>query len=153
MLPGYAKIAPRQSSDANRLGLAPAGRGATIRAMSDESHAAVPLAIETVVSRLGELEIVFGPQAKNVIGAVRAKLLAATAARDAGDQEGAVRQIGEAMDRLAALADGLDTAEALLMRAVAAQFRAALLRRNTAEARQTADVMFEQSGARWKKRE
>jgi hypothetical protein len=121
--------------------------------MSDDSHAAVPLAIETVVSRLGELEVVFGPRARDVIGAVRATLVSAMAARDRGDQAGAIRQIGAAMDRLASLADGLDTAEALLMRTVAAQFRAALTRRDTTEARQSADLMFEQSGARWKKRD
>src|SRR6185369_8854470 len=111
-------------------------------------HAAIPLAIDTVVSRLGELEIVFGPQAKDVIAAVRATLLEALAAKQQGDAPASIAKIGQAMDRLASLAGHLDPAEAVLMRTVAEQFRAALLRRNTAEARQTADVMFERSGAK-----
>jgi len=40
----------------------------------------------------------------------------------------------------------------VLMRTVAEQFRSALLRRDPAGARESADVMFERSGAAWKKR-
>jgi hypothetical protein len=115
----------------------------------DDSHAAVPLAIGAVVSRLGELETVFGPAAKPTLDAVRTALIEAMAARDRGDGEAATRNIGEAMDRLASLADSLDPAEAMLMRVLADQFRAALVRRDTAEAQRTADVMFDRSGSRW----
>jgi hypothetical protein len=115
----------------------------------DPSPAAVPLAIDAVVSRLSELDTVFGPQARPTLEAVRASLLEAMAARDRGDGAAAVARIGEAMDRLASLADGLEEAEAMLMRVLAEQFRSALLRRDTAGARRTADVMFERSGARW----
>lgn len=121
--------------------------------MADEEHAAVPLAIDTVVSRLGELEVVFGPQAKGTIDAVRANLLEAIGARDRGDGHASIAKIGQAMDRLAGLADRLDPAEAVLMRTVAEQFRAALLRHDTAHARESADVMFQRSGAAWKKPE
>ena len=120
--------------------------------MADDAHSPIPTAIDTVVSRLSELEVVFGPKAKPVIGAVRTGLIEALAARDRGDGETAVARIGQAMDRLAGLANDLDPAEGMLMRVVAEQFRAALLRRDTAEARQTADVMFERSGAKWKKK-
>jgi hypothetical protein len=118
--------------------------------MADD-HASIPLAIDTVVSRLSELEIVFGPQAKGVINAVRTTLLEALAARQRGDAPASITKIGQAMDRLAGLAEHLDPAEGVLMRTVAEQFRAALLRYDTAEARQTADVMFERSGAAYKK--
>jgi hypothetical protein len=121
--------------------------------MAEDDHRAVPLAIDTVVTRLGELEAVFGPQSAGTLAAVRQGLIEAMAARDRGDGASVVARIGEAMDRLVALADGLEPAEAVLMRAVAEQFRTALLRRDTAEARQTADVMFERSGARWVKKD
>lgn len=122
------------------------------RRMGQDDHAPIPLAIDAVVSRLGELEVVFGPQAQPVIQAVRATLLEAMAARERGDGATSIARIGQAMDRLAGLAAHMDPAEAVLMRTVAEQFRAALLRQDTAQARQTADVMFERSGAAWKKR-
>jgi hypothetical protein len=115
----------------------------------DDSHAAVPLAIGAVVARLGELEAVFGPSAKETLEAVRASLIAAMAARDRGDAEAATKCIGEGMNRLAGLADQLDPTEAVLMRVLAEQFRAALVRRDTSAAQRTADVMFERSGSRW----
>ena len=51
------------------------------------------------------------------------------------------------MDRLAALADRLDPAEAMLMRALAQTFRAALLRGDEAAVKQSTAAMFEKSGA------
>ena len=120
--------------------------------MADDEHAPIPLAIQTVVTRLGELEVVFGPSAKRVLDAVRTSLLEGLAARDRGDDAGALSKIGQAMDRLAALADELDPHEGVLMRTIAEQFRAALLRHDTTGARQTADVMFARSGAAWKKK-
>jgi hypothetical protein len=64
-----------------------------------------------------------------------------------------VEQISAAMQRLAGFADRLDPAEATLMRALVQTFRAALLRGNDADAKQTAAVMFEKSGARERKKE
>ncbi len=104
--------------------------------------------IEAVVSRLGELEVVLGPGVRPVLESVRQLLLEALAARDRGDGAAATRAVGDAMDRLAALADGLDPAEAGLMRVLTQTFRQALLRRDPAEARRHADVMLQRSGAR-----
>ena len=116
--------------------------------MSDEHQPAIPLAIEQVVTRLSELEIVFGEPATPVIATVRTRLLEAMAARDRGDQHAALLLIGQAMDHLAALADRLDPAEALLMRALAERFRTALAQGDQATAKESAAVMFTKSGAR-----
>jgi hypothetical protein len=106
----------------------------------------VPAAIESVVARLGDLETVLGPAVGPVVAAVRTGLIAAMAARDRGDMPAAIGQIGEAMDRLSALADGLDPGEATLMRALARNFRAALLRGDAMQAKQSAATMLERSG-------
>ena len=121
--------------------------------MSHKHEEAIPVALESVVTRLGDLEVVLGAQAGPVVAAVRSMLIAAMAARDRGDMPAAVAQIGHAMDRLAALADGLDPAEASLMRALAENFRAALLRGDDARAKQSAALMFEKSGATPRKKE
>lgn len=120
--------------------------------MSHKHEDQIPLALESVVARLGELEIVLGAHAAPVVVAVRAQLTAAMAARDRGDVLGAVAQIGQAMDKLAALADQLDPSEATLMRALAQNFRAALLRGDDAQAKESAAVMFERSGATARKK-
>jgi len=107
----------------------------------------VPVALEAVVAGLEELETVLGKEIAPAIGAIRGLLIAAMAARDRGDAPGAVTHIGQAMDRLSTLADKLDPAEAVLMRALADRFRSALLRGDTAHAKQSAAVMFEKTGA------
>lgn len=112
-----------------------------------KSTAAIPQAIAAVVDRLQELEIVIGPQAAPVVAAVRATLIGAMAARDRGDASTALVDIGNAMDRLAALADELDPQDAELMRLLAVSFRNALLRGDTSRAKQDAAVMFARSGA------
>lgn len=112
----------------------------------------VPIALDTVISGLSELEAVLGSQAAPVLGGIRATLIAAMAARDRGDVPGAIREIGKAMDRLTALADQLDPAEAVLMRALAQRFRIALLRGDDAQAKQDAAVMFQKSGAAERKK-
>ncbi|HVO24687.1 MAG TPA: hypothetical protein VMW56_13765 [Candidatus Margulisiibacteriota bacterium] len=114
--------------------------------MTHKHEEAVPTAIESVVARLGDLEAVLGPAAAPVVDAVRTGLIAAMAARDRGDMPAAIAQIGAAMDRLSALADGLDPGEATLMRALAHNFRAALLRGDAAQAQQSATTMLERSG-------
>ncbi|MBI3783344.1 MAG: hypothetical protein HY270_08075 [Deltaproteobacteria bacterium] len=112
------------------------------------SHAeAVPVALESVIGRLRELEVVLGPQAAPAVAAIRSALVEALAARDRGDIVDSIRRIGAAMDRLTALADGLDHDEATMMRAVAQGFRNALLRGDEAQAKQEAAAMFARSGA------
>ena len=115
--------------------------------MTHKHEEAVPVAIESVVARLGEIETVLGAAAAPVVAAVRTGLIAASAARDRGDMATAITHIGEAMDRLSALADGLDPGEATLMRALAQNFRAALLRGDAAQAQRSAATMLERSGA------
>jgi hypothetical protein len=114
--------------------------------MTHKHEEAVPAAIEAVVARLGDLETVLGAVARPAVAAVRTGLIAAMAARDRGDMPAAIAHIGEAMDRLSALADGLDPGEATLMRALAQHFRAALLRGDAAQAQQSAATMLERSG-------
>jgi hypothetical protein len=115
--------------------------------MAHKEEPEVPVALEGVTTRLDELQTVLGSHAAPTLAAVRAALINAMAARDRGDRDGSVRQIGDAMDRLAALADQLDPGEAALMRTVARHFRSALLRGDATRAKQTAAVMFEKSGA------
>ena len=103
--------------------------------------------LDVVLTRLGELEVVLGARVRPVLASVRETLMTAMAARDRGDVPGAVDLIGRAMDRLSGLADELDPAEAVLMRALAQHFRAALRRGDEAQAKQSAAVMFEKSGA------
>jgi hypothetical protein len=115
--------------------------------MAHKHEPEIPADLETVVARLHEIEVVLGKEVGPGIAAVRSSLIAAMAARDRGDVPGAIAQIGQGMDRLAGLADGLDPAEAMLMRALAQTFREALLRGDEAAAKQSTAVMFEKSGA------
>jgi hypothetical protein len=119
--------------------------------MADEHQPAIPLAIEQVVSRLSELAVVLGEVATPALAAVERQLLEAMAARDRGDMPAAIGDIGRAMDTLAALADRLDPAEALLMRTLAERFRSALVRGDQSSAKQVAATMFDRSGARERK--
>jgi hypothetical protein len=118
-----------------------------VKQMSHKHVETIPVALESVITRLGELEVVLGAPAGAVVAAVRSMLIAAMAARDRGDQPAAVGLIGQAMERLAALANGLDPAEATMMRALAQNFRAALLSGDAAQAQRSAALMFEKSGA------
>jgi hypothetical protein len=115
--------------------------------MPHEQEPEIPVALETVVTRLGELEVVLGAHVAPTVAAVRATLIAAMAARDRGDPPGAIEQIGHAMDRLSALADQLDPAEAMLMRALAQNFRSALLRGDESQVKKSSTMMFHKSGA------
>jgi hypothetical protein len=115
--------------------------------MSHKHVEDIPSALETLVTRLGDLELVLGTHIGPTLASVRALLIAAMAARDRGDTPRAVDQIGQAMDQLIALADQLDPAEAMLMRALAHNFRAALLRGDEAQVKQSTAIMFQKSGA------
>ena len=111
-----------------------------------------PEALETLVTRLPELELVLGPQAKHGLGAVQGLLQEAIAARSDGDVPGAVAKISTAMETLSQLADGLNPQEAMMMRMLTDQFRRALLGGQDSEARRVSDVMREKSGATIRKR-
>jgi hypothetical protein len=121
--------------------------------MDDSHRAAIPIALEDLIAGLGDLERVFGPAARTVIPTVQARLTEAMAARDRGDPVATMQAIGHAMEQLAQLADRLDPQDAMRMRAVAEQFQAALLRGDTPTAKQGLDVMFERSGAQYRKRD
>ncbi|MGH7963701.1 MAG: hypothetical protein ACRERD_18065 [Candidatus Binatia bacterium] len=111
-----------------------------------------PEVLETLLTRLPELEIVLGPQAKGGLESVRLSLQEAVAARADGDVPRAATCIGKAMDTLSQLANLLDPQEALAMRILAAQFRQALGRGDDREARRVSDVMREKSGTTIKKK-
>ncbi|MEW6298122.1 MAG: hypothetical protein AB1671_10335 [Thermodesulfobacteriota bacterium] len=111
-----------------------------------------PEALETLVSRLPELEIVLGPRAKAGLESVRLLLQQAIAARADGDVPRAIHCIGKAMDQLAQLADLLDPQEAVMMRALSAQFRQALFRGDPSEVRRASEFMREKSGTTIKNR-
>jgi hypothetical protein len=111
-----------------------------------------PEALEALLTRLPELEIVLGPQAKPGLQAVGQFLQEALAARASGDVPRATNRIGMAMDKLSQLADLLDPREAMMMRMLAAQFRQALGIGNMGEARRLSDLMREKSGATIKKK-
>lgn len=111
-----------------------------------------PLPLEALITGLGELESVLGQQVAPVLAGIRATLIAALAARDRGDPPAAVGHIGRAMEQLTTLADQLDPGEAGLMRALGQSFRAALLRGDEAQVKQTTTVMLQKSGAVERKR-
>lgn len=111
-----------------------------------------PEALETLVARLPELELVLGPQAKHGLGAVQSSLQQAIAARANGDVPGAVAKISTAMETLSRLADGLGPQEAMMMRMLTDQFRQALLSGQDGEARRVSEVMREKSGATIRRR-
>ena len=111
-----------------------------------------PEALETLLTRLPELQVVLGPQAKGGVEAVQLLLQEAIAARADSDIPRAMRCIGKAMDTLSQLAKILDPQEALIMRMLAAQFRQALQGGDTGEARQVSDLMRKKSGTTLKKK-
>ena len=153
LLLGVGRVVTDDDEERGRLLSCISSRGLYLSAAMAHKHAdEIPVAIESVVTRLGDLEIVLGVHAAPVIAAVRSLLIGAMAARDRGDKPSAITQMGEAMDRLSAVADALDPAEAGLMRALAQTFRAALLRGDAAQAQQSAARMFDKSGAAIRKK-
>jgi hypothetical protein len=79
-----------------------------------------------LIDRLGELEVVIGPQARPAVAELRDKLREAGAARQRGDVPGALAIIAQSMERLAALAGSMDGEEGAMMRAISASFAQAL---------------------------
>ena len=119
--------------------------------MGDQHRPSVPAGLEDLVAGLGELESLFGDAARAVVPAVQARLREAMAARDRGDPLATMQAIGGAMEQLAQLADRLDPQDGMLMRSVADRFRVALLGGDLPDAKQDLDIMFERSGARYRK--
>ena len=111
-----------------------------------------PEALETLLTRLPELQTVLGPQAKGGLESVQWLLQEAVAARAHGDVPRATRCIGTAMDTVSQLADLLDPHEAMMMRMLAAQFRQALQGGDTGEAHRVSNMMREKSGTTIKKK-
>jgi hypothetical protein len=111
-----------------------------------------PESLNTLLTRLPELEVVLGPQAKPGLLVVQKFLQEAVAARADGDVPKAGVKIGAAMDTLAQLADVLDPQEAALMRMLSVQFKQALSLGEQSEARRVSDVMRQNSGATIKKK-
>jgi hypothetical protein len=103
-----------------------------------------------LIQRLGELETVIGPQARPVVAEVQTRLRDAAAARERGDVPGALAIIGQAMERLAGLANSLDAAEGALMRAIAGSFAQALGAGDKGGAKRAVDVMRKRAGDRSK---
>jgi hypothetical protein len=106
-----------------------------------------PPALDALLTRLGEFEIVIGPTAAPRLGAVRELLQRAVALRADGDPPGAAAAVRRAMEELATLVTSVDAQEGILMRAVVERFSAALGRGESGEMERTADVMRERSGA------
>jgi hypothetical protein len=117
--------------------------------MKADHQPQVPVVFEQLLTGLSELELLLGDAGKPVIGAVRSRLRAASAARDRGDPVAMLDAVSAAMRDLAALGERLGPGEGRLMTALAQRFRDALLRGDLAEAKKGMDVMFEQSGARY----
>lgn len=111
-----------------------------------------PEALETLVSRLPELKLVLGPQAKEGLAAVQGLLHEAIAARADSDIPRAVTKISAAMETLSQLADRLNPQETMMMRMLTDQFRHALLSGQDSEARRVSDMMREKSGTTIRKR-
>jgi len=99
-----------------------------------------------LIERLGELEVVIGPQARPVVAEVQSRLREAAAARERGDVPGALAIIAHAMERLAGLANNLDAAEGAMMRAIAGSFAQALSAGDKGGAKRAVDVMRTKAG-------
>jgi hypothetical protein len=106
-----------------------------------------PPALETLLTRLGEMEVVLGARGAARLGSVRAHLQRAVALRADGDPPGAATAIREAMQELATLVAAVDPSESILMRAVVERFTAALQRGESSELERTTDLMRQRSGA------
>lgn len=109
---------------------------------------AFPEALEAFFTRVGELKTILGPRFAPGVDQVEALIRQGLAARDRGDAPDAVRWVVEAMRRLAVLAGESGAAEGPMLAAVAERFAEALDRGALGQARETAEVMREQSGAR-----
>lgn len=106
-----------------------------------------PEALEVFFGRMHELKLLLDPREAGNVGQVETLLREALAARGRGDVPAAVARIGQAMDRLAALAGTGDPQEGAMMRAMAEHFRQALVRGAIGDAREAAETMRQRSGS------
>ncbi|MFN8543916.1 MAG: hypothetical protein U0807_06910 [Candidatus Binatia bacterium] len=106
-----------------------------------------PEALDAFFTRVNELKLAVGPKGAPGLGQVEAMLREALAARDRGDVPRALGRVFDAMERIAELVSADDAAEGAMMRGMAAQFRQALLQGAMGDAKGTAEVMRERSGA------
>jgi len=105
-----------------------------------------PEALDVFVTRMGEITAALGSGKAEGVRARETRVQEARAARAQGDVPRAVGAIVRAMELLADLAGTDPTLDGPQLRAMAAQFRAAMARGAVADAKSAADVMREQSG-------
>jgi hypothetical protein len=106
-----------------------------------------PEALEAFFTRMGEITAALGPAKAEGVRALEAHVQEGLAAREQGDVPRAVDAIVRAIGLLADLADDDPRLDGPMLRAMAAQFGAAVTRGALGEARASADVMREQSGS------
>jgi len=106
-----------------------------------------PEALEIFFGRMNELKLLLDPKEVANVGQVETLLREALSARGRGDVPVAVTKIGQAMDRLAALASTGDPQEGAMMRAMAEHFRQALVRGAVGDAKEAAETMRQRSGS------
>ncbi len=123
----------------------------TLANMTQDHQPVVPIALEQLVAGLAELELVLGDDGKRLVPLIRERLIEAMAARDRGDSAAMVASVGRAMKELAAVGDRLGSDEGQLMTMLAQRFEGALLRGDLSEAKRDMDVMFDRSGARYRR--
>jgi hypothetical protein len=99
-----------------------------------------------LANNLGELEVSIGAKARPVVAELRQRLHAAIASRERGDLPDSLEQLRGAMERLAAIAGGLDPDEGALMRMVAQRFTEALKLGDKGTAREAVNLMRHRSG-------
>lgn len=95
---------------------------------------------------LGELEVTIGPAARPVIAELKTRLAEAVASQRNGDTRRAIEIIRSAMERLAALANTLDPAEAILMRTISDYFANALKAGDKHTAKNAVNLMRHRAG-------
>ena len=84
--------------------------------------------LERFLGGLDELKAVLGTEVAPTLGRVKEELIAAIAARDRGDRDGALVNLSRGMAALADLGDRLGGAEGAMMRTVTAAFITGLAR-------------------------
>jgi hypothetical protein len=95
---------------------------------------------------LGELELIAGPKARPVIAMMRNQLIAAAAKRQAGDAQGALALITQAMGNLVAIGMEVDSNEGAMMRAIADRFGHALSAGDKGSAKEAVTLMRHKAG-------
>ena len=95
---------------------------------------------------LGELELIAGPKARPVIAMMRDQLIAAAAKRQAGDPQGALALISQAIGNLVVIGMEVDSNEGAMMRAIAERFGQALNAGDKGSAKEAVAVMRHKAG-------